>query len=162
MGKIKEDFYVAKNLSGKDNQLLENLSTQNVTAITKAIAAASDLINNLKIYQSCLVDSINIEAECADISAKYGNKSVDQTMYSLPGIVTTPRTYDLNAIRKDSDRMNELAQDREKAASQKESYLKLCREDVKVFLDSWKTLNFSNACFSEFIANVNAALNKNY
>ena len=83
-------------------------------------------------------------------------------MYTLPGVVTTPKTYDLNAIRQDSDRMNELAQEREKAASQKEAYLKLCREDVKVFLDSWKTLNFSNACFSEFISNVNAALNKNY
>ena len=69
MNELKEDFYVAKNLSGKDTKLLANLSTQNVSAITKAIAAATDLINNLKVYQACLVDSINIEAECADISA---------------------------------------------------------------------------------------------
>lgn len=162
MENLNEEFYTAKNLSGKDTKLLANLSTQNVSAISKAIAATTDLINNLKIYQSCLVDSINIEAECADISAKYGNEQKQYTSYTLPGVVTTPRQYDLDAIRKDSDRMKELSQERDKAASQKEAYLKLCREDVRVFLDAWKTLNFANSCFSEFISNVNAALNKNY
>ena len=68
---LKEDWYKAKNLSGRDSQLLVELSTANIDAISKTIGALEALQKNLNIYKDCLVDSINLEVESADLASKY-------------------------------------------------------------------------------------------
>ena len=165
MEELKEDFYQARNLTGKDGQLLASISTESMNSVNKTIGAISDLLKNLNIYKECLVDSINLEAENADIATKYGGKqdqASGQQPYLLPGVVTTPRQYDIEAIKTDSKRIGEIQNERQKSESQKEVYLRICKEDVKVFIESWKRTNYYNVAFNEFIDSLNQSINKNY
>lgn len=164
MEKLDEGFYQAKNLSGKDAKLLATISSESIASITKTLAAVQDLAKNLQIYKDCLIDSINLEAESADIASKYADTSRmnGQQPYILPGVVTTPKKYDINAIKADSDRMMEIQQDRQKAAGQKETYLRLCKEDVRVFLAGWKRTNYDAVLMNEFIDDLNNNINPAY
>lgn len=159
---IKE-FYRTKNLSARDSTLMQQLMSDNVSSISKTIAAIQDLQKNLSIYKECLVDSINLEVESADLATKYAvNDLQTSTFGSLPGVTTTPKSYDIDAIKKDSDRMAQIQQERDKVLNQKETYLRICKEDVKVFIDAWKALNYNNAYWNEYIESLNKSINSNY
>lgn len=160
---LNEAWYKAQHLQGRDSAILANLSTQNIEAINKAIASIQSLAKNLQTFRDCLTDAINLEAESADMAAKYSNENIKyQNAYQLPGVVTTPRSYDIEAIKKDSDRMTEINSERAKVTNQKETYLKICKEDVRVFISAWKLVNYQNAYWNEFIMSLNNSLNQNY
>lgn len=159
---IKE-FYQTKNLSARDSTLMQQLMADNVSSISKTIAAIQDLQKNLSIYKECLVDSINLEVESADLATKYAVNDLQMSAFgSLPGVTTTPKSYDIDAIKKDSDRMAQIQQERDKVLNQKETYLRICKEDVKVFIDAWKALNYNNAYWNEYIESLNKSINSNY
>lgn len=159
---IKE-FYQTKNLSARDSTLMQQLMSDNVSSISKTIAAIQDLQKNLSIYKECLVDSINLEVESADLATKYAVNDLQMSAFgSLPGVTTTPKSYDIDAVKRDSDRMAQIQQEREKVLNQKETYLRICKEDVKVFIDAWKALNYNNAYWNEYIESLNKSINSNY
>ncbi|WP_407398845.1 hypothetical protein [Treponema sp.] len=129
--------------------------------------APQNCLQNLGVcplcHKECLTDSINLEAEAADLASKYSNEDAKyNNAYGLPGVITTPKTYDIDAIKSDSNRMAEIQSERQKVASQKETYLRLCKEDVQVFIEAWKALNYQNAYWNEFITTLNNNINQNY
>jgi Ni,Fe-hydrogenase I large subunit len=156
-----KELYQTKNISQKDAGILASISKNTVTSIESTIGALTHLIQNLKIYKETVVDSINLQAESLDISTKYGN-DVPKQSHSLPGIVTLPQSYDLNDIRSDNDRMMQVSEEKKKAMSQKEVYMKMCSEDVRIFLQSWKRLNANHAQFDVFIESMDDSLNPSY
>jgi hypothetical protein len=159
---LKEDWYKAKNLSGRDSQLLVELSTTNIESISKAIAALEALKKNLNIYKECLTDSINLEAESADLASKYAQDNTYQNNFNLPGTVSLPQSYDIDSIKKDSQRMIDIQKDRNKIASQSDTYLNICKAQVKVFVENWKNLNYGAVSWKEFILSLNQNINQNY
>jgi len=159
---LKEDWYKAKNLSGRDSQLLVELSTTNIESISKAIAALEALKKNLNIYKECLTDSINLEAESADLASKYAQDNTYQNNFNLPGTVSLPQSYDIDSIKKDSQRMIDIQKDRNKIASQSDTYLNICKAQMKVFVENWKNLNYGAVSWKEFILSLNQNINQNY
>lgn len=159
---LKEDWYKAKNLNGRDSQLLVELSTTNIESISKAIAALEALKKNLNIYKECLTDSINLEAESADLASKYAQDNTYQNNFNLPGTVSLPQSYDIDSIKKDSQRMIDIQKDRNKIASQSDTYLNICKAQMKVFVENWKNLNYGAVSWKEFIFSLNQNINQNY
>ena len=160
--KLNEDWYKAKNLNGRDSQLLAELSTSNVESISKTIAALEALKKNLNIYKECLVDSINLEAESADLASKYSKDNSFQNNYNLPGTVSLPQSYNIDSIKADSQRMIDIQKDRTKIAAQSETYLNICKAQMKVFVENWKNLNYGAISWKEFILSLNQNINQNY
>lgn len=159
---LKEDWYKAKNLNGRDSQLLVELSTTNIESISKAIAALEALKKNLNIYKECLTDSINLEAESADLASKYAQDNTYQNNFNLPGTVSLPQSYDIDSIKKDSQRMIDIQKDRNKIASQSDTYLNICKAQMKVFVENWKNINYGAVSWKEFIFSLNQNINQNY
>jgi Ni,Fe-hydrogenase I large subunit len=156
-----EEMYNPQNLANTDSQILASISKSSIQAIESSIGSLSHLIDNLKIYKQCMIDSINLQAESADIATKYAVNAPTQS-HTLPGVITTPQTYDLQSIKSDNERMEQVKTDKEKALQQKKIYLRLAEEDVRVFLQSWKRLQYSDVSFEEFVNTLNANINGNY
>jgi len=154
-------IYAPKNLTQRDSSILARISQSSISAIETTIGSLTHLIQNLKIYKECMIDSINLQAESADISTKYGT-DIPQQSNTLPGLNLLPQTFDLQDIRKDNERMMAMKDQKDKVMNQKDIYLRLANEDVRLFLSSWKRLNLSNSSFDEFIDGLHKGLNPNY
>jgi len=160
-GEQLQEYYNPKHLTKRDSGLLATISKSSITAIESTIGSLSHLLQNLKIYKECMIDSINLQAESADIATKYGNE-IPQQVNSLPGVISIPASYDLGSIRTDNDRMMAIKDQKDKVANQKEIYLRISNEDVRLFLSAWKRLNLTNAAFDEFIEGLNKQINPSY
>jgi Ni,Fe-hydrogenase I large subunit len=158
--KISET-YNPKNLADSDARILASISKSSINSIESSIGALSHLIDNLKVYKDCMIDSINLQAESADIAIKYSNNAPLQS-HTLPGIISTPQSYDLQSIKSDNERMEQVKMNKDKTLQQKRIYLRLAEEDLRVFLQSWKRLQNSDLSFEEFIETINNNINSNY
>jgi len=157
---IKE-FYEPKNLGNNDAQMLATIAKSSISSIEAAVGAITHLISNLKTYKQCMIDSINLQAESADISTKYAINAPSQS-HTLPGVISTPQAYDLHGIKSDNERMEQVKADKDKTFQQKRIYLRLAEEDIRVFLQAWKRLQYSDASFEEFIEVLNNSINQHY
>ena len=158
---LKEDLYKPEYFSDNDAKFLASLSRNNLEAIETAIGSLNHLIDNLKIYKRCMIDSINLQVESADIATKYGSRPVSQP-YGLPGVINAPQAYDIQAIRKDNDRMESVKTMKEKCLHQKRIYHRMAEEDVKLFFQAWNRIQQSDLSFEEFIEALNGSINWNY
>jgi Ni,Fe-hydrogenase I large subunit len=158
---LKESFYAPQNLNQKDSSILASISQASIQSLESAMGVLSHLITNLKIYKECLIDSINLQAERVDISSKYA-KDIPQQSHILPGIIQTPPDYDLVSIRSDNDRMLQIKDSVDKAVTQKEIYMRIAEEDVRLFLAAWKRLSYQNASLDQFIDSLSKTINENY
>lgn len=159
--RLQENIYKPQNFSDNDAKMLASIAQSNIEAIESSIGALTHLINNLKIYKQCVIDSINLQAEGLDIISKYANDTPSQP-YNLPGVINQPSSYDIQGIKDDNTRMEQTKTLGEKAVKQKRIYLRLSEEDLKVFNQSWRKLLYSNASFEEFMESINGSINRNY
>lgn len=155
------EFYKAKNLQGLDAKLLVELSSYNLDAVNKAIASIDVLKRNLEVYKECLIDSINLEAESADIATEYATEEVGQS-YNLPGTISKPALTDIDKVKADSARMISIQSSRSKVASQADTYLSQCKSCVNSFFQAWKAMNTGILSWKDYIFNLNNSINKNY
>lgn len=159
----EKTLYKVKNISQNDAVMLGQLINNNIESVSKAISSLKSLLKNLNIYKDCLIDSINLESENLDIAIKYSsNEKNYYSSGSLPGVISTPKEYDIAAIKADSDRMNNINTNKDKVSSQKELYLSICKENVKFFIESWKSINLNNAYWNEYLESFNKSINNNY
>ncbi len=160
MDKLKE--YDPQNLSKRDTDNLATLTSQSISGISKLMAAIQDLNNNISLYKDCMVDYLNISKEILDIQNKYkSNNLVGKGVGSaqLPGIYTQPQSYNLDEVKQDSARLESLNQEESKVKSQRDNYLILCREDIKLIIEYWKTMNRSNLNFDNYILELDKIIN---
>lgn len=156
-----KEFYEPKNLANSDTKMLASIAQSSISAIESSIGALTHLIDNLKVYKQCFIDSINLQAESADIATKY-SVSVPSQSHTLPGIISTPSSYDLNGIKSDNERMEQVKSTKDKVLQQKRIYFRMAEEDVRLFSQSWKRLQHSDISFEEFIEILNSNMNQNY
>ena len=156
-----QEIYQSKNLSQKDSALLAQISKSAISSLNSTIGTLQHLLQNLTTYKECLVDRINLQAESADLATKYA-RDIPQQSHSLPGVISLPQAYNLDDIKADNSRMEQIKTLKDKAIKQKEIYLRLSEEDVRLFLMNWKRLNYSNASFDEFVESLNSEINQNY
>jgi len=155
------EFYTPKSMNNRDATILATISKSSISAIESTIGTLTHLIQNLKVYKECMIDSINLQAESADIATKYSNE-IPQQANVLPGVISIPHSYDLNAIKSDNERMMQIKDERDKVTTQKDIYLRVAREDVRLFLGAWRRLTLSDSQYDEFIESLNNEINKNY
>jgi hypothetical protein len=108
-----------------------------------------------------MIDCINLQAEKVDLATKYA-RDIPQQSHILPGVIQTPPDYDMSSIRQDNERMKELSDNLDKAIGQKEIYMRISEEDVRLFLAAWKRLNYQNVSLDQFLETMNKSVNKNY
>ena len=160
MEELKE--YNIENLSKRDTTNLNNLINQDVASISKLIAAIQDLSENINSYKECLIDYINIETEILDIKNKYKTNSLEGKgvgVGNLPGVYTQPQGYNLEEIKQDSLRVESLAQEEGKVKTQRDNYFTLCREDIKLLIEYWKSINRANLNFDNYILELAKIIN---
>ena len=155
------EYYNPQWMNQRDAGILAAISKSSINAIETTIGTITHLAQNLKIYKECMIDSINLQAESADIVTQY-TKEIPQQVNVLPGVVSIPPTYDLQKIRIDNERLIQIKDQKDKVKAQKDIYLKVCSEDVRLFISAWKKLNISNASFDEFIESINENIDKGY
>jgi Ni,Fe-hydrogenase I large subunit len=158
LDRLKENFYQPQNLNSKDSNILASISKASIQSLESSIGYLTHLVTNLKIFKECLIDSINLQAESADISSKY-SKEAPQQSHILPGVISTPPDYDMAGIRSDNERMLQIQDQIEKATNQKNIYMRIAEEDVRLFLASWKRLAYQNTSFDQFIETLNKSNN---
>lgn len=145
-----------------DAALLGSVSNANIDAISKCLAAMEVLKADLMVYKDVLVNSINLEAESADISSAYGQPPASP-QYNLPGVYTNmPTPWDIDQIRADSQRMIDIQGQRNKVAAQSDLYLNKCKREMAVLIENWKNLSFNNLAWKDYLLTLNKGLNPAY
>lgn len=160
MEKLEE--YNPQNLSKRDTDNINSLTSQSVTAISKLMAAIQDLNSNINLYKECMVDYLNISTEVIDIQSKYKSNSLNGKGVGsgqLPGIYTQPQSYNLEEVKQDAARIEALNKEENKIKSQRDNYLILCREDIKLIIEYWKTMNRTNLNFDNYIIELDKIIN---
>jgi len=159
--KMNEGIYEPKNLSKKDAELLKSISKNNINNAEFTLGTTTQFLSNLKLYKECLIDTINIQAEMIDLATKYAIEPPKQ-QYTLPGVISMPPSYDLEGLKTDNIRMEELKELRDKSTQQKELYLRIIQEDFREFLTHFKKLLYFSDTLDQFIASLNEKTNANY
>lgn len=160
MEKLEE--YNIQNLTKRDTDNINSLTTQSVAAISKLIAAIQDLNNNIALYKECMVDYLNLTTEVLDIQSKYKSNTLNGKGVGsgqLPGIYIQPRSYNMEEIKQDAIKLEALSKEENKVKSQRDNYLILCREDIKLIIEYWKTMNRSNLNFDNYIIELDKIIN---
>jgi hypothetical protein len=142
------EFYQYNNLRNMEAQTLASIAKSSITSIEASIDSLAHLIENLKIYKQCMLDSINLQAESAD-TGKYTVSTPSQS-HTLPGIISIPQN-----IKSGSERIEQIKTDKEKALRQKRIYLRLVEKDSRLYFQSLKGLQHSDASFEEFLEILN-------
>ena len=160
MEKLEE--YNIQNLSKRDTDNINSLTNQSVAAIAKLMAAIQDLNNNIALYKECMVDYLNITTEALDIQSKYKSNNLSGKGVGsgqLPGIYTQPQSYNMEEVKQDAAKLEALTQEEDKVKSQRDNYLILCREDIKLIIEYWKTMNRTNLNFDNYIIELDKIIN---
>lgn len=160
MEKLEE--YNPQNLSKRDTDNINSLTSQSVAAISKLMAAIQDLNSNINLYKECMVDYLNISTEVIDIQSKYKSNSLNGKGVGsgqLPGIYTQPQSYNLEEVKQDAARIEALNKEESKIKNQRDNYLILCREDIKLIIEYWKTMNRTNLNFDNYIIELDKIIN---
>jgi len=149
-----EETYKTKYMPTKDANIMSSLSQSSIVALEQAMGTVTHLLSNLKVFKECFIENINLQAEKTDITTRYAKEPPRQS-HTLPGVVSMPEPYDLQAIRTDNERIMEISDRIEKTQAQKDIYLKLSKEDVRLFLSAWNRLIYSNAAIDQFMESMN-------
>jgi ATP-dependent Clp protease ATP-binding subunit ClpA len=130
-----------------DTQTLASIAKSSITYIESSIGALNNLMENLKIFKQAMIDCINIQAESAD--ANYPVTTFTQS-HTLPGVTSIQQR-----IKSNDEKMEQLKDNKEKALRQKRIFLRLVEKDSKLFSQSLKGIQLSDASFEEFIEILN-------
>jgi predicted Zn-dependent protease len=118
-------MYSTKNLPKKSQSVIDMLRQQALQNADAALQELQYLLSAISTYKEALSESLDISLEKADIVYKYKTKPT-MGAYNLPAVMaTTAATYDINSIKKDNSRMEELNDNEDETSSQKELYFKM-------------------------------------
>ena len=142
------------NEKNQNSQTLASIAKSSIASIESAIGALNNLVENIKIYKQCMIDSINLQAENQD-SGSTNAVGTRYQYYNLPGVLQTDPAYYLQGIKPDGERMEEINATKEKALKQKRIFFRLVEKDSRHYFQALKGLQHSDASFEEFIEILN-------
>ena len=65
----------------------------------------------------------------------------------------------MEEVKQDAAKLEALTKEEDKVKSQRDNYLILCREDIKLIIEYWKTMNRSNLNFDNYIIELDKIIN---
>lgn len=158
MEQLEEGFYQPQNLNQKDANAIKTQTQNALVALNRCLGAITSMQQNLKNYQSCLIDFVNLEAEIVDMQTKYTTNTNPTNGFLLPGVVTTPDPVDIQSIKADSEKMTQLKDLKDRTDTQKIQALAVSKEALRQFLASWKSLAYIDVMLDQTFDGINTSI----
>ena len=122
--KLTENF-ITNSIDQKSKQVIGSLEKSNETNITQALANIKALEQSLTLYKNALKDFCDLSVEKGQLLAKYSKDTTGQS-YNLPGVFASSYGgYDIQQMKQDNERIQEILSLLEQAENQKDMYFKM-------------------------------------
>ena len=157
-----KEAYELKNLSQKDANNLSTLGKTSLDSIEYLINVTSQFLKVLTSYKYALEDRIDLSSESLDILTKYSKNALDTQPHNLPGVISSPTSYDINELKTDNERLKTIKTEFEKAKSEADTYKRLLSEDMSIMLKYLKKVHTSNAYFEQMVEVLNSSISNPY
>jgi hypothetical protein len=155
--------YQMKSIPAQNQKVINNLTQ----TITRTITAAEEEIAYLKAsledYKEALVDSVNLHNEQADLLAKYSRTKPAQNSYNLPSVFSSSMAaYDMDALRADNARVQEISETIEEGDRQKDLYYKMIMRNAGDFYRNIKKISKTTLEIEQYLAQQKQYAEGNY
>lgn len=160
-----KEGYAVQNIDQKNQQVIEALRTGLKSSIEKCLKEIDSLKSSVSLYRDAVSDYVDLSIEKSDIVAKY-SKANNGGTYNLPGVfASSVGSYDINAMRADNQRIEQVKSLYEVAEGQKDTYFKMivrAQNEMKIYLTSIARINNDLDIYLEQLAQENSwEANKN-
>lgn len=160
-----KEGYAVQNIDQKNQQVIEALRTGLKSSIEKCLKEIDSLKSSVSLYRDAVSDYVDLSIEKSDIVAKY-SKANNGGTYNLPGVfASSVGSYDINAMRADNQRIEQVKSLYEVAENQKDTYFKMivrAQNEMKIYLTSIARINNDLDIYLEQLAQENSwEANKN-
>jgi hypothetical protein len=123
--------YRPTSITEKDAMIIETLSKNSMANISRAAQDILTINEAIKAYKSALSDSLELSLEETDIIRKYSVAPVLGS-YTLPAVIVGSRAdYNIDSVKQDNERMQELKGLAEIARSQADMYRKIILQNFR-------------------------------
>jgi hypothetical protein len=144
--------YIPTSINKKDAMVLQTLRQNSQKNIDKAIDATATLHQALKTYKEALADSQELSTEEADIICKYATAPT-MGSYNLPSILIGDKaSYNINDVKADNQRLENLRNESKRAANQADYYLKIALQNYKNLVAEIKQMELFKSNIEQALA----------
>lgn len=142
--KILNESYEIKNIDPKSAQVINALQTALQDNIDKCIKEIDSLKSSISLYKSSADQYVDLAVENSDIVSKY-SKANNAGSYNLPGVfASSSGSYDIDAMRADNQRIEQVKSLYETAANQRSTYFKMivrAQNEMRLYLNAIARIN---------------------
>lgn len=142
--RILNESYETKNIDPKSAQVINALQTALKDNIEKCIKEIDSLKSSISLYKNSADDYVNLAVENSDIVAKY-SKANNSGTYNLPGVfASSSGSYDLDAMKTDNQRIEQVKSLYETATNQRSTYFKMivrAQNEMRLYLNAIARIN---------------------
>ena len=142
-------------LEAKNVQVVNSLKQGLKSSIEKSLKEIDSLKSSLSLYKESVDDFINLSIEKSDTVSKYSKQTTGGT-YNLPGVLAASMGgYDIDAMRADNQRLEQINSLQETAENQKDAYFKMiirAQNELKIYLNAIARINVDLDIFLEQIS----------
>lgn len=143
MNKVEEN-YEAKNIDAKSSQVINALETALNSNIDKCLKEIDSLKSSVALYKESVGDYVDLSVENSDIVAKY-SKANNGGTYNLPGVfASSSGSYDLDAMKADNQRIEQVKSLYNTAKNQRDTYFKMivrAQNEMRLYLNAIARIN---------------------
>lgn len=155
LNKRVTEGYVVQNIDEKNSKVIEALRTGLKNNIEKCLKEIDSLKSSVSLYRDSVVDYVDLAVEKSDIVAKY-SKANNAGTYNLPGVfASSASSYDLDAMRADNQRIEQVKSQYDIAEGQKDTYFKMivrAQNEMKLYLTAIARMNTDLEIYLEQLA----------
>lgn len=139
-----KEGYAVQNIDEKNQKVIEALRTGLKNNIEKCLKEIDSLKSAVSLYRDSITDYVDLSIEKSDIVAKY-SKANNSGTYNLPGVfASSAGSYDLDAMRADNQRIEQVKSLYDVAEGQKDTYFKMivrAQNEMKLYLTAIARIN---------------------
>ena len=142
-------------LGEKNVQVINTLRKGLKSNIEKCLKEIDSLKSSVSLYRDSIEDFVNLSIEKSDTVSKY-SKSTSGGAYNLPGVFALSMgSYDIEAMKADNQRLEQINGLQETAENQKNAYFKMmirAQNELKIYLNAIARINVDLGIFLEQVS----------
>lgn len=150
-----KEGYAVQNIDEKNQKVIEALRTGLKDNIEKCLKEIDSLKSAVSLYRDSITDYVDLSIEKSDIVAKY-SKANNGGTYNLPGVfASSAGAYDIDAMRADNQRIEQVKSLYDVAEGQKDTYFKMivrAQNEMKLYLTAIARINSDLEIYLEQLA----------
>jgi hypothetical protein len=154
-----DQFFQAEHLTSDQKGFVAKLTKRLTSAIGEFSGTVTKLQGSISGFNETMTDYVNCAMEQYDIIQKYYYDDGQSGNYApLPGIVSVPSSYDVNEVKSDNQRLEEIQGMLEQSEDQKNITQQLLQKDYEAVIESYKVLVSVLQGLGEAIATMDAQI----